>query len=153
MVHGDGESLVLGGWLTIRALPYNVQLPEGSCRDTVWLHHEPPEGSPVAMGLSGRSSFGCRSLAGMAAYLPEELPPLVISGHQHSPFDWRWNSSGTLFLNSGQKETGKAPHHLVIEIEADRAVVAHNGQAPGITHSLRRCDHDLRNPFISGNNI
>lgn len=120
-LHWDGEVLEIGG-IRIAALAYQQPLREAGA-DHLWLYHEPPLGTPLAEDHTGGRAFGCPNLEAVMNYVPDSLPPLVISGHQHSPAAWQCRRGRTLFLNSGQTEGAPTPEHFVIELRGGEATI------------------------------
>lgn len=132
LLRWDREVLEVKG-IRIRSLPYMCPL-DGSADDTVWIYHEPPDGTPISKNKESREHFGCGSLQAAAMFAAESLPPLVIGGHQHTPGAWHWSNGRTLFLNSGQDLKAPVPHHLVIEISPRQISVLRNGRGNALTH-------------------
>lgn len=130
----DREVLEVKG-IRIRSLPYMEPL-NNHPGDTVWIYHEPPDGTHVSQNKRTKEHFGCGSLQSSAMYAAESLPPLVIGGHQHTPMAWHWNNGRTLFLNSGQNLKAKKPHYVVIEIKAGQISVRRNGSVRKLIHPL-----------------
>lgn len=86
----------------------------------VWLHHNPPEGSPVAW--TGRKGAGDPVVAG---WIADHQPDMVLSGHIHNaPYyaegGWHARSGKTWIFNPG-KQPGSEPTRIVIDLEAGRA--------------------------------
>ncbi len=135
LLRWDREVLEVKG-VRIRSLPYMGPL-DSHAGDTVWIYHEPPDGTRVSKHKVTREHFGCGNLQAAAMFAAESLPPLVIGGHQHTPMAWHWSHENTLFLNSGQDMKAKQPHHLVIEIDSNQISVRRNGAGRMLTHSLR----------------
>ena len=90
-------------------------------RRWIWVHHAPPDGSPVSW--AGSRHFGDAELV----RLIEELKPdIVFSGHVHqSPFttdgSWVDRIGATWVFNMGH-QFGAPPAHIVLDTEADRAL-------------------------------
>ncbi len=80
----------------------------------VWVHHAPPEGSPVC--FDGRRAFGDRALR---AWIETFRPDIVLSGHVHqSPFrpggSWADRIGDTWVFNAGH-QIGPVPSHVVVD--------------------------------------
>ncbi len=111
----DGEVLSCMG-VGVYSHPYNTPIPSGLEPVDIWLYHVPPEDCPISRDEYGES-FGCLELASRIEYAPQELPSVVICGHQHYTDQWYYKTAGTLFLNSGQDLRHHKPHFLEIQIE------------------------------------
>jgi Icc-related predicted phosphoesterase len=80
----------------------------------VWVHHAPPEGSPVC--FDGRKAFGD---AALRAWIDIYAPDIVLSGHVHqSPFrsggSWADRIGDTWVFNAGH-QIGPVPSHVVVD--------------------------------------
>lgn len=89
-------------------------------RRWVWVHHAPPEGSPIS--FDGKRSFGDGALRG---WIETYQPDLVFSGHVHqSPFrqggSWADRIGATWVFNAGH-QIGPLPSHVVVDTEAPGA--------------------------------
>ena len=86
----------------------------------VWVHHAPPEGSPIS--FDGRRSFGD---AALRAWIEAFAPDVVLSGHVHqSPFrsggSWADRIGATWVFNAGH-QIGPLPSHIVVDMAAPGA--------------------------------
>lgn len=86
----------------------------------VWLHHNPPEGSPVAW--TGRKDGGDPVVA---EWIAQYQPDIVLSGHIHNaPYyaegGWHARCGRTWVFNPG-KQPGSEPTRIVIDLAAGRA--------------------------------
>ncbi len=86
----------------------------------VWVHHAPPEGSPIS--FDGRKSFGDEALR---AWIEAYAPDVVLSGHVHqSPFrqggSWADRIGTTWVFNAGH-QIGPLPSHIVVDMDAPGA--------------------------------
>jgi Icc-related predicted phosphoesterase len=80
----------------------------------VWVHHAPPEGSPVC--FDGKKAFGDTALR---AWIEAYAPDIVLSGHVHqSPFrsggSWADRIGDTWVFNAGH-QIGPVPSHVVVD--------------------------------------
>lgn len=80
----------------------------------VWVHHAPPEGSPVC--FDGRKAFGDSALRG---WIDAYAPDIVLSGHIHqSPFrsggSWADRIGATWVFNAGH-QIGPVLSHVVVD--------------------------------------
>ncbi len=80
----------------------------------VWVHHAPPEGSPVC--FDGRRAFGD---AALRSWIEAYAPDIVLSGHVHqSPFrtggSWADRIGDTWVFNAGH-QIGPVPSHVVVD--------------------------------------
>lgn len=86
----------------------------------IWLHHNPPLGSPVAW--TGRTDGGDQvALDWISRYQPD----IVFAGHIHNaPFyskgSWYDRVGKSLVFNAG-KQPGGTPTHIILDLEARRA--------------------------------
>jgi len=137
-VYWDRASPLIAG-VRMRIIGYMAELPVTSREDVIWLYHEPPHNSPTSLDRRTRESFGCPSLSHAAIFEAQSLPPLVISGHQHSPANWSWCNGRTLFLNSGQDFESFKPRHLIIELSVEQkmAVIKHSSHQNIVRHSWK----------------
>ncbi len=86
----------------------------------IWLHHAPPEGSPVSW--NGRRSFGDDSLR---EWIEEYRPDVVFCGHVHqSPFtakgSWADKIGDTWVFNAGH-QIGPLPSHVIVDEDERKA--------------------------------
>jgi Icc-related predicted phosphoesterase len=86
-------------------------------RRWVWVHHAPPEGSPIS--FDGRQSYGDKALR---AWIEAHAPDVVLSGHVHqSPFrrggSWADRIGTTWVFNAGH-QIGPLPSHIVVDMDA-----------------------------------
>ncbi len=86
----------------------------------IWLHHNPPAGSPVAW--TGRKDGGD---AVVAEWIQQYQPDIVLSGHIHNaPYyeegGWHARLGRTWIFNPG-KQPGAEPAHIIIDLAARRA--------------------------------
>lgn len=90
-------------------------------KDTwIWLHHNPPLGTPVAW--TGRGDGGD---AVALEWIKHYQPDFVFSGHIHNaPFyadgSWHCRIGKTFVFNPG-KQPGGEPTHIVLDLKARRA--------------------------------
>lgn len=82
----------------------------------IWVHHAPPDHSPVSWG--GSRSYGDRELEQwIGAYRPD----LVFSGHVHqSPFvrDGSWvDRIGTTWVFNTGHQFGAPPAHIIVDTD------------------------------------
>ncbi|MES2440142.1 MAG: metallophosphoesterase [Verrucomicrobiota bacterium] len=85
-------------------------------RKWIWIHHAPPDGSPVSW--TGRMSAGD---ANLTKWIARFNPDLVLSGHIHNaPFyaegAWVDRLGETWVFNPGC-QIGPCPSHLIIDFE------------------------------------
>lgn len=100
-----------------------ARLAEDALREKtrwVWLHHNPPEGSPVAW--TGRKNAGDPVVSG---WIAQYQPDIVLSGHIHNaPYyaegGWHARAGRTWIFNPG-KQPGAEPTRIIIDLEAGRA--------------------------------
>ncbi len=90
-------------------------------RRWIWVHHAPPDGSPVSWG--GSRYFGDAELARL---IEMHRPDIVLSGHVHqSPFtdagSWVDRIGLTWVFNMGQ-QFGAPPAHIIFDTEEDVAL-------------------------------
>jgi Icc-related predicted phosphoesterase len=122
----DGQAVMIGDTLVscfawwegaeTRAA-VDAQMVRDAARRTdawIWVHHAPPQGSPVAW--NGRRSHGD---AALSDWIARYSPTLVLSGHVHeAPFveggGWVDRIGGTWVFNMGH-QIGEAPAHGVID--------------------------------------
>lgn len=89
-------------------------------RTWIWLHHAPPEGTPIAW--TGKRDGGDPVVREwIAVYQPD----LVFSGHiHHAPFhaggSWHTRLGKTCIFNAG-RQSGGEPAHLRVDLPARRA--------------------------------
>jgi Icc-related predicted phosphoesterase len=93
---------------------------EPAAQRWIWIHHAPPEGSPVSW--AGKQDGGDPYLP---ALLERLKPDLVFSGHIHqAPFlaqgGWCDRVGDTWVFNPG-RELGARPAHLVVDLHAMEA--------------------------------
>jgi Icc-related predicted phosphoesterase len=133
----DEEVLEIAG-IRIRSIPYLgvARWPEKADGDHVWLHHEPPYGTPISEEAEG-CYIGDHGLTNRAIYQPGLLPPLVICGHVHAAREWWAQEGACLFLNSGQNLKAKVPHHFKLELEDMKLRIIHH---PSGRSLIRRLD-------------
>jgi Icc-related predicted phosphoesterase len=86
----------------------------------IWLHHNPPTGSPVAW--TGRSDGGDPVALG---WIQLYQPDFVFAGHIHNaPFyasgSWNARIGKTLVFNAG-KQLGGEPTHIILDLETRKA--------------------------------
>jgi Icc-related predicted phosphoesterase len=86
----------------------------------IWLHHNPPLGTPVAW--TGRSDGGD---AVALEWIERYQPDFVFSGHIHNaPFyaagSWHARIGKSLVFNAG-KQLGGEPTHIILDLETRRA--------------------------------
>lgn len=86
----------------------------------VWIHHNPPAGSPVAW--TGKRDAGDPVVAG---WIGELQPDIVLSGHIHNaPFyeggGWHARCGRTWVFNPG-KQPGPEPARVVIDLDRRKA--------------------------------
>ncbi len=87
----------------------------------IWVHHAPPDGSPVSWG--GSRHFGDAELVRLIARFQ---PQIVLSGHVHqSPFtkagSWVDRIGSTWVFNMG-RQFGAPPAHIVLDTESATAL-------------------------------
>lgn len=87
----------------------NVMRKGGRAARTLWLMHEPPNGSTLSSGF-GNSDW--------VTAIERFSPWLTVAGHEHlSPIrwnSWRWNVGRTTCVNVGQTDHGPL-HYCVIK--------------------------------------
>ncbi len=148
-VASDGDSLLVDGTLftvcpwwdgPIQREAIGAQLAADAERERarwVWVHHAPPDRSPVSWG--GNRYFGD---ADLMTLIERHRPDIVFSGHVHqSPFtdagSWVDRIGPTWVFNVGQ-EFGAPPAHIVFDGRQD-AVLWFSGAGVEFV--------DLRRPF------
>jgi Icc-related predicted phosphoesterase len=126
-VHGDFTSLAVGddlvtvcpwwdGPLAREALDHCLtEAARRPRRRWIWLHHAPPDGSPLAW--DGHREWGDDVLSG---WIGRYRPDLVLTGHVHqAPFvpggGWADRIGATWVFNAGQ-QTGPVPARIEIDL-------------------------------------
>lgn len=106
----DGQRVELNGtsFLSIAA----TTRPKGGAAD-VWIVHAPPSGTLVAR----RSDGGDAGDQDLVSPVRRHAPRFVLSGHVHSPLDWRERQNETLFLNPGYNAGGAFPNHILVRTD------------------------------------
>ena len=89
-------------------------------RRWIWLHHNPPLGSPVAW--TGREDGGDRVAL---EWIERFQPDFVFAGHIHNaPFyadgSWHGRVGRSVVFNAG-KQPGGVPTHIILDLKAGRA--------------------------------
>ena len=113
---------VVGGPVTRARLAAQLEKAAAKrARYWIWIHHAPPDKSPVSWG--GDRYFGDAELSG---WIERYGPDIVLSGHVHqSPFvaagSWVDRIGDTWVFNTGQ-QFGALPAHIVIDTEAGEAL-------------------------------
>jgi len=132
-VASDGDSILVGDTLfsicpwwdgPILRESISKQLAADASRERrrwIWVHHAPPDRSPVSWG--GSRYFGDVELARL---IELHRPDIVFSGHVHqAPFDtagsWVDRIGPTWVFNVGQ-EFGAPPAHIVFDTGQDAAL-------------------------------
>jgi Icc-related predicted phosphoesterase len=132
-VAADGDSIVVGDTLfticpwwdgPILRKAIEEQLAADSERRLgrwIWVHHAPPDSSPVSWG--GSRHFGDVELVRL---IEQHRPDIVFSGHVHqAPFDaagsWVDRIGSTWVFNVGH-QFGAPPAHIVFDAEQDEAL-------------------------------
>jgi len=90
-------------------------------RRWIWVHHAPPDGSPLAW--DGRRAWGDDTLSG---WIKRYEPDLVLTGHVHqAPFvpggGWVDRIGPTWVLNAGQ-QPGPVPARIEVDLDVGAAV-------------------------------
>lgn len=99
------------------------RLAEDAAREKktwIWVHHNPPAGSPVAW--TGKRDAGD---AVVSEWIADLQPDIVLSGHIHNaPFyeggGWHARCGRTWVFNPG-KQPGAEPARIVIDLERKQA--------------------------------
>ena len=98
-----------------------AQTAERPRKRWIWVHHAPPDGSPLAW--DGRRSWGDDVLSG---WIKRYEPDLVLTGHVHqAPFvsggGWVDRIGPTWVLNAGQ-QPGPVPARVEVDLDVGAAV-------------------------------
>jgi Icc-related predicted phosphoesterase len=99
------------------------RLAEDAAKDKkwwIWLHHNPPAGSPVAW--TGRKDAGDSVVV---EWIRQYSPDIILSGHIHNaPFyeggGWHAREGRTWIFNPG-KQPGPEPARIILDLGARRA--------------------------------
>ena len=150
-VASDGDSLAVGDTLfticpwwdgPVARAAIEAQLIADSARPRrrwIWVHHAPPDRSPVSWG--GSRYFGDVELVRL---IEKHHPDIVFSGHVHqSPFtnggSWVDRIGSTWVFNMGH-QFGAPPAHIVFDAERETAFwfSAAGNQFVSLDEPLRR---------------
>ncbi len=107
----DGQRVTLDG-VSVLNLGATTR-PKGGEAD-VWVVHAPPSKTVVATRSDGADAGDPDLVTAIRRYAPR----LVLSGHVHTPLDWREHRDGTLVLNPGRGADGSFPNHILVHTES-----------------------------------
>jgi Predicted phosphoesterases, related to the Icc protein len=110
LVWTDGRRVQMDG-LSVLNIGATTR-PKGGSAD-VWAVHAPPARTLVATRFRGGDAGDLDLIESVRRFAPK----LVLSGHVHSPLDWREFRDGTLFLNPGCESEAPFPNHILVNTE------------------------------------
>lgn len=110
LVWTDGRRVQLDG-LSLLNIGATTRPKGGSAE--VWAVHAPPARTRVSTRLHGGDAGDLDLIASVRRFAPR----LVLSGHVHTPLDWRELRDGTLLLNPGREADAAFPNHILVNTE------------------------------------